>query len=63
MIVELVPDYDLFVMILLVLFVCKGIIYVIVGLAQADKINRDHYGIIEVMDGGVVLMLAVLVIT
>lgn len=62
MIVELAPDYDLFVKILFVVFVFKGVISIIVGISQADKPNRDKYGIIEVLDGGIVLVLALWVI-
>jgi len=63
MIVELAPDYGLFVKILFVVFIFKGIVSIIVGISQADKPNRDKYGIIEVLDGGIVLILALLVVT
>ena len=62
MIIELAPDYDLFIKILFVLWVFTGLLKLLVGVAQADRPSRDKYGIIEVMDGGLVLMLALWVI-
>lgn len=63
MIIELAPDYDLFVKMFFVLWVLSGTLKVCVGVVQADKPNRDTYGIIEVFDGGLVLLLSVLVIS
>lgn len=63
MIIELSPDYDLFIKILFVFWVSIGFLKLLAGVLQADRPNRDKYGIIEVMVGGLVLMLALWVIS
>lgn len=62
MIIELAPDYDLFVRILFVLWVSIGFCKFILGLAHVDRPNMDKYGFIEVLDGGLVMILAFVVI-
>jgi hypothetical protein len=61
-IIELAPDYDLFVRILFVLWVFVGFSKFILGLAHIDRPNMDKYGFIEVLDGGFVMILAFVVI-
>lgn len=62
MIVELAPDYDLFVRILFLLWVSIGVGKVLLGLAGADKLSRDTYNIVDVLDGLVVVVLATYVV-
>ncbi len=62
MIIDLSPDYNLFLNIILVLFVLTSVINIIVGLAGLDKNNRRTYGLIEVVSGIVGLLLVAWVV-
>ena len=62
MIIDLSPDYNLFLNIILVLFVLTSVINIIVGLAGLDKNNRKTYGLIEVVSGIVGLLLVACVV-
>lgn len=57
MAIDITPDYNLFIKIIFVIWVLKGIICILCGLTQAEKLNRDKYGMIEVVDGVIVLIL------
>ena len=62
MTINITPDYNLFIQILFVLWVLKGIICILCGLTQADKVNRDKYGMLEVINGTIVLILTMWVL-
>lgn len=62
MILEIAPDYDLFVAILFAWWVICGILNVIYGALQSENPHRDHFGSIEIIKGGVLLLLAAWVV-
>jgi len=53
------PNYNLFIQIVFVLFVLKGIIELWCGLVQADKVQKDKYGVTEILGGLITLLLFV----
>ena len=61
MIIELAPDYDLFVKILFVAWVVSGVLYILGGLMQVER--SDRCGIAEVIFGMVMLLSTLWVIT
>lgn len=62
MVINITPDYNLFIQILFVLWILKGIIAILCGMVQADKLQRDKYGMLEVIGGSIVLILSVWVL-
>ena len=55
-------DYAAFVPVLFWLFVVKGLLYIVVGIAQGEKDTRTHYGIIEALFGIVMLLFAIWIV-
>ena len=62
MAIIITPDYNLYIQIIFILWILKGIVQIIVGLAQVEKKQEDKYGITDVICGGVILLLATWVI-
>ncbi len=62
MIIDITPDYNLFIQILFVLFILRGIGRVWLGLAEADIVKRDKYSVIDIIIGGFELILVVWVL-
>ena len=59
MIIELSPNYELFIQILLGLWVLRAVLSIICGVLKREKLHRDRYGGIEIIEGGILLLLAV----
>ena len=49
------PDYELFMKLLFVYFIWRGIANLVVGITQLERDNRTHYGIVEIIVGFVIL--------
>lgn len=62
MILEIAPDYELLMAIILVCWVLNGLLNVVNGLLQVKKSHRDKCGCIEILTGGIVLLLAAWVV-
>lgn len=60
--ISIEPNYILFVQILFVLFILKGILALLCGLTQSNILYRDKYGAIEILDGILTLIVVVWVI-
>ena len=58
MTINITPDYNLYIQIIFVLWILKGIVQIIVGLAQVDKQQQNKYGIADILCGGTILLLA-----
>lgn len=59
MIIELSPNYELFIQILLGLWVLRAVLSILCGVLKSEKLQRDRYGGIEIIEGGIFLLLAV----
>lgn len=59
MMIELSPNYELFIQILLGLWVLRAVLSIICGILESEKLQRDRYGGIEIIEGGIFLLLAV----
>lgn len=57
MIIDLSPDYNLFLNMILVLFFVTSVVNILVGLVRSEKLKRETYGLIEVVSGIVGLVL------
>ena len=57
MMIELSPNYELFVQILLVMWVLRGVFSVVYGALEAEKPKQDRYGSIDIIMGFVYLLL------
>lgn len=57
MIIDLSPDYNLFLKILLVWWILRGIVLILAGLAHVKKDKSDTYGIFDVVGGIMFLVL------
>lgn len=53
--INIYPDYELFVRILFVYFVWRGIVNMIVGIGCRERDNRTHFGIVETITGIIIL--------
>ena len=62
MAINITPDYNLFIQILFVFWIFKGIISLICGLVQADRLQRDKYGTLEIIDGILIIILVLWVL-
>ena len=62
MIIDLTPDYDLFLNLLLVFFVIKSVVHIVVGLAQSEILKRDHYGSFDIIFGIIILLVVAWVV-
>lgn len=51
MTIDLSPNYELFLNVILVLFLITSVVNIVVGLSRSEKIRRDTYGLIEVVSG------------
>ena len=62
MIIELSPNYELFMQILLGLWVLRAVLSIACGALESEKPQRDRYGGIDIIEGGIFLLLAVWVV-
>lgn len=62
MMIEIAPDYDLLMMIILVAWILNGIINLLCGLLQTENEHRDHFGGTEIIKGAGLLLLAAWVV-
>ena len=58
----IVPNYELFVQIFFAMFVLRGIVYLVAGLAEVDRPRSDKCGGTEILVGFVTLLLAAWVV-
>lgn len=61
-IIDLSPDYNLFLNIILVLFFASSVVNILVGLARSEKLKRETYGLIELVSGIIGLILIAFVV-
>ena len=59
MIIELSPNYELLMQILLVLWVLRAVLSIAGGVLKLEKPQQDRYGGIDIMAGGIFLLLVV----
>ena len=62
MIIDLTPDYNLFLNLLLVFFVIKSVVHIVVGLAQSEILKRDRYGSFDIIFGIIILLVVAWVV-
>lgn len=62
MMISIEPNYILFVQILFVLFILKGMLSLLCGLIQSNILHRDKYGAIEIFSGILTLIMVVWVL-
>ena len=62
MIITIYPDYNLYIQIIFVIWILHGVVNIICGLTQAKKLHSDKYGTVEIIYGGIILLLATWVI-
>ena len=52
------PNYNLFIQIMFIFWVVRGLLGVLCGLAQTDRHHSEKYGVVDIISGGIVLLLA-----
>jgi len=62
MIIDITPNYQLFIQILFVLWVLRHILLVGLGVAQAEITTRDKYGAYDIISGIIGLLLVMWIV-
>ena len=59
MVVSITPDYDLFIRIIFVIWVIKGVLQFIVGMARTEKYISEKYNGLDALAGAVTLIIII----